>query len=136
MEEAGEFLEINTVSTVHAGAALYGISYTAVRSVASGGRVCLVALDVAGATQLFGDDRIDASFVLVTAPTVAAGNVRLRARLKEHDSTVQKRLAWAQEQVLLKDQSVRDKYPIEMSTSLWLFLPDPNASILDASGVW
>jgi guanylate kinase len=100
MLEAGEFLEMNTVSTVHAGAALYGISYAAVRSVASGGKVCLIALDVAGATQLSEDDRIDASFVFVTAPTLTLGNARLQARLKEHDSTIQKRLTWAEEQVI------------------------------------
>ena len=99
MQEAGELLEVATVASVHGGVALYGISYAAVRSVASGGKVCLIALDPTGAETLCKDERIDAAFVYVTAPTFKMCGLRLRARLKEHESTVAKRVAWAQEQV-------------------------------------
>lgn len=102
MQEAGEFLEVATVATVHGGAALYGVSYAAVRSVASGGKVCLIALDVTGAETLCKDERIDAAFVYVAPPTFEAGGARLRARLKEDESTVAKRVSWAQAQVCSK----------------------------------
>ena len=87
------------MTTVHGGASLYGLSYAAIRSVASGGKVCLVALDTRGAETLYNDDRIDAAFVYVNAPSWQELETRVANRLKEHESTIQKRIAWAREEV-------------------------------------
>jgi len=99
MQQANELLEISEIETVHGGTALYGISYAAVRSVASGGKVCVIALDTAGAATLFKDDRIEAAFAYVVPPSLAELERRLRARLKEAPSTIAKRMDWAQAQV-------------------------------------
>ena len=103
MQDRGEFLEVVGVDTMHGGSALYGISYAAVRSVASGGKVCLIALDVQGVQVLHEDSRIDAAFVYVAPPDIGTVRARLAARPKEASSTTQKRLAWAKEQVLAFD---------------------------------
>lgn len=99
MQARHELLEVTPVTTVHGGTALYATSYAAVRSVASGGKVCLVALDVAGAKVLHGDARIEAAFVYVAPPDLGTLRARLAARPREAASTVAKRLAWAREQV-------------------------------------
>jgi Guanylate kinase len=108
MQENNEFLEVAEVTTVHGGTAVYGVSYAAVRAVASGGKVCLAALDVAGAAVLHGDDRIDAAFVYVAPPDLATLRGRLQGRLKEAESTVEKRLKWAQEQARRRLQCTSD----------------------------
>lgn len=99
MQQGSELLEITPIQTVHGGQALYGISYAAIRSVASGGKVCLVALDTTGAATLFNDDRIEAAFAYVVPPSLAEMERRLRARLKEAESTIARRVEWAREQV-------------------------------------
>lgn len=99
MQDRGEFLEVVSVDTVHGGRALYGTSYAAVRSVASGGKVCLIALDVQGAQVVHNDSRIDAAFVYVAPPDIGTLRGRLLARPKEASSTTQKRLKWAKEEV-------------------------------------
>jgi guanylate kinase len=101
MQDGNEFLEVSSIRTVHGGACLYGVSYVAIRSVASGGKVCLVALDVQGAAVLHKDNRIDAAFFYVAPPDLSVMTQRLQGRLRERPSTIQKRLAWAQEQVRL-----------------------------------
>lgn len=99
MQQASELLEIAKIETVHGGSALYGISYAAIRSVASGGKVCLVALDTSGAATLFNDDRIEAAFAYVVPPSLAEMERRLRARLKEAPSTIERRVEWARVEV-------------------------------------
>lgn len=101
MQDSNEFLEVSSIRTVHGGACLYGVSYAAIRSVASGGKVCLVALDVQGAAVLHKDSRIDAAFFYVAPPDFSVMTQRLQARLRERPSTIQKRLTWAQQQVRL-----------------------------------
>ena len=100
MQAAQELLDIQRVSTVHGGVSLYGVSYSAIRSVASGGKVCLVALDIKGAETLYYDDRIDAALIYVNAPSWQELQNRVSKRLKEDESTIQKRLAWATDEVL------------------------------------
>jgi guanylate kinase len=99
MQAAHQLLDIQRVDTVHGGTSVYGVSYAAIRSVASGGKVCLVALDVKGAETLYHDERIDAAFVYVLAPTFSELECRVRRRPREAESTVQKRLAWAAAEV-------------------------------------
>lgn len=99
MQSAQELLDIQRVSTVHGRTSLYAVSYAAIRSVASGGKVCLLALDTRGAETLYHDDRIDAAFVYVNAPSWQELETRVAKRLREDESTVQKRIAWAQEEV-------------------------------------
>lgn len=99
MEGSKELIDIQIVQTVNGGASLYGVSYAAIRSVASGGKICLIALDVKGAQAFYCDDRIDAAFIYVNAPSWKELDNRMSVRLKEDESTVQKRLEWAQQQV-------------------------------------
>lgn len=101
MQSRNEFLELAAIDTVHGGTSLYGVSYAAVRSVAAGGKVCLIAMDVQGGRTLFQDSRIEAAFVYVAPPSVPVLRQRLQLRLREHGTTVQKRLEWAKQQVCL-----------------------------------
>lgn len=106
MEGAQELLDLQWVSTIHSGTCLYGVSYSAVRTVAAGGKVCLLALSASGAQSLCHDDRIDAAFVYVCTASWTDLESRLAKRLREDESTVQKRLQWAQNEVchiFLKD---------------------------------
>jgi guanylate kinase len=107
MEAAKDLLEIAPVATIHGGDALYAVSYSAIRSVAAGGKVCLIALDPKGAEALCKDDRIDAAFVYVTPPSLDELEARIRGRLKEAKSTIAKRVAWAKQQVRLQLRLVR-----------------------------
>ena len=129
MQQASELLEIAKIGTVHGGSALYGISYAAIRSVASGGKVCLVALDASGAATLFNDDRIEAAFAYVVPPSLADMERRLRARLKEAPSTIERRVEWARAEVCCPTPIRSNLFPMKVRLTLSARVFSPKLSM-------
>ena len=89
----------------------YGTSLQAVREVAGGGKVCLAALNWEGVAQLRADHRVEAHYVHVHPRSEQVLRERLIARLKEHESTVQKRLEHAREELLIAQPGGPPKPP-------------------------
>ena len=73
----------------------YGMSFGAIRAVAAGGKLLLVALDLDGARAVKANPAVDSWIVRCDATREETLRERLRLRLKEHESTVQKRLEFA-----------------------------------------
>ena len=100
--EEGLFLEtawIQKHSKGIPGKYLYGTSLSTVREVAATGRLCVMSIDVQGCKTLYAREGVDAMYVYLKAPTVEELEKRQRKRLKEAESTVQKRLAHAADQI-------------------------------------
>ena len=73
----------------------YGMSFGAIRAVAAGGKLLLVALDLDGARAVKANPAVDSWIVRCDATREETLRERPRPRLKEHESTVQKRLEFA-----------------------------------------
>ncbi len=104
MRESGQFLECAPISQPQpagkpARTYLYGTSIATVREVAATGKVCVMSVDEQGAAALQANKRIDGCFIYCAPPSLAELEQRVRGRLKEADSTIQKRLHWAEDQV-------------------------------------
>ncbi|PNH05620.1 Adenylate kinase, chloroplastic [Tetrabaena socialis] len=95
---AGRLLETAPVPSTR-GVHLYGTSFATVREVAATGKLCLMGLDVQGVRSLRANKRIDGLYVFVAPPSLEELERRLRGRLKESESTIRKRLAWAAAEV-------------------------------------
>ncbi|GLC37755.1 Adenylate kinase [Pleodorina starrii] len=91
---AGRLLEHAAVPSTR-GTHLYGTSFATVREVAATGKLCLMGLDVQGVRSLRANKRIDGLYVFVAPPSLEELERRQRGRLKEAESTIAKRLAWA-----------------------------------------
>ncbi|GAX74660.1 hypothetical protein CEUSTIGMA_g2108.t1 [Chlamydomonas eustigma] len=96
--EASKMLEHACVSGIH-NTYMYGTSIATVREVAATGRICLMGLDEQGVKTLRADHRIDGLYLFVSPPSLGDLEQRLRGRLKEAESTIQKRLAWAEAEI-------------------------------------
>jgi guanylate kinase len=94
----GTFLEQAQVSGIK-DTFYYGTSVDSVREVAATGRICLLSLDEQGAAQLRANMKIDGLYLFISPPTEAVLEERVRGRLTEAASTIEKRLAWAREQM-------------------------------------
>ena len=66
------------------------------REVAATGRLCLMGIDVQGIQALRSNKKIDGLYVYVAPPSLDELERRIRGRLREADSTIEKRLAWAE----------------------------------------
>ena len=77
----------------------YGTRIASVREVAATGRLCLMGIDAQGIKALRSNRKIDGLFVYVAPPSLEELERRARGRLHEADSTIQKRLAWAEVRV-------------------------------------
>lgn len=89
MEEeikAGGFLES---ADVHGN--LYGTSLASVQEVASAGKLCILDIDVQGASQVK-KSQLKATFVFISPPSFEELEKRLRGRGTETDAQVEKRL--------------------------------------------
>lgn len=99
---AGRLLEHAAVGSL-AGSHMYGTSYATVREVAATGKLCLMELDAQGVRALRANKRIDGLYVYVAPPGPGRGlaelEARQRGRLREAESTIRRRLAWAQNEV-------------------------------------
>ncbi|EFJ40819.1 adenylate kinase [Volvox carteri f. nagariensis] len=95
---AGRLLESAPVPSTR-GTHLYGTSFATVREVAATGKLCLMGLDVQGVRSLRANKRIDGLYVFVAPPSLEELERRQRARLKEAESTIAKRLAWAASEI-------------------------------------
>lgn len=92
---AGRLLENAPVPSANDGVHLYGTSFATVREVAATGKLCLMGLDVQGVRSLRANKRIDGLYVFVSPPSLDELERRQRGRLKEAETTIAKRLAWA-----------------------------------------
>lgn len=90
---AGDFLEHATVYD-----RLYGTPRDNVRKILQSGRHCILVVDVQGAASLrrLG---VDALYVFVKAPSLAALESRLRGRQSDTDEEIQARLAAVQDEL-------------------------------------
>ncbi|GFR43730.1 hypothetical protein Agub_g4841 [Astrephomene gubernaculifera] len=95
---AGKLLEHAPVASTR-GVHLYGTSFATVREVAATGKLCLMGLDVQGVRSLRSNKRIDGLYVFVAPPSLEELERRQRGRLKEAETTISKRLAWAANEV-------------------------------------
>ena len=77
---------------------LYGTSITTVREVAATGKLCVMGVDEQGIAALRANKRIDGLYFFIKPPSMADLEQRMRGRLKEAQSTIDKRLAWAADQ--------------------------------------
>lgn len=77
---------------------LYAVSITTVREVAATGKLCVMAVDEQGVEALQANNRIDGMYVYVAPPSLEELESRIRGRLKEAESTIQKRVTWAVQQ--------------------------------------
>ena len=68
----------------------YGTSLEAVRVVAATGKMVIMGVNVDGCTQLKANPGVDAYFIYVGTSEPAVLRNRLKMRLKEDESTVQK----------------------------------------------
>ena len=100
--EQGLFLESSEMEKYSKGIPgryLYGTSLATVREVAATGRLCIMDIDVKGCQALYDREGVDAMYVYLRAPSHEELERRQRARLKEAESTIQKRLSHAQNQI-------------------------------------
>ena len=100
--EQGLFLESSEMEKFSKGIPghyLYGTSLATVREVAATGRLCIMDIDVKGCQALYDREGVDAMYVYLRAPSVEELERRQRGRLKEAESTIQKRLSHAQNQI-------------------------------------
>ncbi len=90
---AGEFLEYAVVHTNH-----YGTHRPQVEAAVAAGAVVLLDIDVQGARQVRASG-VDAVFLFVLPPSVAALQTRLRGRGTDSDSVIEGRLAVAKREM-------------------------------------
>ena len=74
---------------------LYGLSFEAIRTVSAGGKLLLVEVSLDGVRAMKSNPAVDAFVVHAGVTEPATLRERLRARLKEDESTIQKRLEFA-----------------------------------------
>ena len=91
----------------------YGTSLQTVRGVAATGKLCVMCVNVDGIAQLRDNPGVDAYFIYVDTSTPELLRARLKARLKEDESTVQKRLAYAKEELAIADPQPSEENPDE-----------------------
>lgn len=102
LKEENQFLEHNTIekySKIFPGTYEYGTSLATVREIAAAGKLCITTLDLRGCQDLYNREGVDALYIFVNAPNLEELEKRLRGRLKEAESTVQKRIDYAVEEV-------------------------------------
>ena len=76
----------------------YGASFEEIRAVAAGGKVLLAECDLEGSVSLKSNDAFEAFVVRVDAPDEAWLERRLKARAREDESTIQRRLSFARDE--------------------------------------
>ena len=96
--EAAKFLEHACVTGIH-DTFMYGTSIATVREVAATGRLCLMGIDRQGIQTLRANRKIDGLYVYIAPPDLAELERRARGRLHEAESTITKRLAWAEAEI-------------------------------------
>ena len=82
---------------------IYGTSLAAVAKVKASGRVCILDIDVQGATSVK-RAKMDAAFVIVIPPSMEELERRLRGRATESEEKIQVRLANAHAEYAKKDE--------------------------------
>ncbi|KAK9808730.1 hypothetical protein WJX72_002676 [[Myrmecia] bisecta] len=93
-----KFLESAEVSGVR-GTSLYGASLATVREVAATGKLCCMGMDLQGVRALQANKRVDGLYLYVAPPSLQELEARQRGRLREAESTIQKRIIWAKQQM-------------------------------------
>jgi len=97
MQAEGLMLELQTVNGY-----LCGTSLPAVQKVVAGGRFPVVSIDAQGVKAMqaqTGKYKIDTLYVHVVPPSMEVLQQRMEGRLKEHEITINKRIAFAQSEV-------------------------------------
>lgn len=87
--DAGSFIEFADVF-----GNMYGTSYEGVSRVQSGGKICILDIDVQG-VQRIKASQLDAKFVMVAPPSLDLLEARLRGRGTETEEKIQTRLSFA-----------------------------------------
>ena len=102
MDDEHKFLEMNKIvkySKVFPGTYHYGTSLSTVREIAAAGKLCITTVDLQGCQDLYNREGVDALYVFVEPPTSEFLEKKLTLRLKEAESTVQKRMDYAQSEI-------------------------------------
>ena len=90
--KAGDFLEHATIYGYH-----YGTSKSVVENELKAGKDVILVIDTQGALHLKG--QIDATFIFISPPSLDELKKRLRKRKTETPEMIEKRLAWAREEL-------------------------------------
>lgn len=102
MDEDHQFLECNKIekySKVFPGTYRYATSLSTVREIAAAGKLCITTVDLQGCQDLYNREGVDALYIFVEPPSIDFLQEKLTLRLKEADSTVKKRMEYAESEM-------------------------------------
>ncbi|KAL0028975.1 hypothetical protein WJX77_009213 [Trebouxia sp. C0004] len=94
---AGNFLETSESNGLH-GSGMFGVSYDGVRDVAATGSVGVFRVDLQGVQALHSKHAVHAVYIHLRPASMEDWAHAQSLRLTESEATVQKRLAWAEQQ--------------------------------------